>query len=67
MRLVHGSKGLFNVLHETYSLCKNNELFLYHLAKNATERQPPLGFFKHFLFEQDGRQRKGLDLKKTWY
>lgn len=65
MRLVHGSKGLFNVLHEdVLARCKNNELFLYHLAKNATERQPPLGFFKHFLLEQDGRQRKGLDLKK---
>ena len=64
-RLVHGSKGLFNVLHEdVLARCKNNELFLYHLAKNATERQPPLGFFKHFLLEQDGRQRKGLDLKK---
>lgn len=65
MRLVHGSKGLFNVLQEdVLARCKNNDLFLYHLAKNATERQPPLGFFKHFLLEQDGRQRKGLDLKK---
>ncbi len=65
MRLVHGSKGLFNMLQQdVLARSKNNELFLYQLAKNATERQPPLGFFKHFLLEQDGRQRKGLDLKK---
>lgn len=65
MRLIHGSKGLFNALqHDVLARCKNNPLFLYHLAKNATERQPPLGFFKHFLLELDGRQRKGLDLKK---
>jgi CBS domain-containing protein len=65
MRLVYGSKALFNVLHQdVLARSKNNQLFLYHLAKNATERQPPLGFFKHFLLEKDGRQRKGLDLKK---
>lgn len=65
MRLIYGSKALFNVLQQdVLARCKNNELFLYHLAKNATERQPPLGFFKHFLLELDGRQRKGLDLKK---
>jgi CBS domain-containing protein len=65
MRLIHGSKGLFNALQQdVLARCRNNQLFLYHLAKNATERQPPLGFFKHFLLELDGRQRKGLDLKK---
>ena len=65
MRLIYGSKALFNVLQQdVLARCKNNELFLYQLAKNATQRQPPLGFFKHFLLEQDGRQRKGLDLKK---
>ncbi|MFC4656331.1 putative nucleotidyltransferase substrate binding domain-containing protein [Rheinheimera marina] len=65
LRLVHGSKGLFNALQQdVLARAQGNELFSFHLAKNATERHPPLGFFKHFLLEQDGRQRKGLDIKK---
>ncbi|WP_337843310.1 putative nucleotidyltransferase substrate binding domain-containing protein [Rheinheimera sp.] len=65
LRLVHGSKGLFNALQQDVLVkAQGNELFLFHLARNATERQPPLGFFKHFLLEQDGRQRKGMDIKK---
>lgn len=65
VRVVHGSRSLFNVLQQDFlAKTQQNDLFLYHLAKNATDNSPPLGFFKHFLVEDDGLHKKGLDLKK---
>ncbi len=64
-RYIAGSQGLMNALHQDIlARAQNQGLFLYHLAKNALSHQPPLGFFKHFLLEHDGQQRRGLDLKK---
>ncbi len=64
-RLVAGSQGLFNALQQDIlARTPSQALFLYHLSKNALTNQPPLGFFKHFLLEPDGQQRRGLDLKK---
>ncbi|HET98571.1 MAG TPA: cyclic nucleotide-binding/CBS domain-containing protein [Desulfurivibrio alkaliphilus] len=39
------------------------ELFLYHLARNAMEARPPLSFFRNFIVEKDGQHRNALDLK----
>ncbi|MFH7321311.1 putative nucleotidyltransferase substrate binding domain-containing protein [Desulfurivibrio sp. D14AmB] len=39
------------------------ELFLYHLARNAMEARPPLSFFRNFIVEKDGEHRNSLDLK----
>jgi len=43
---------------------KNNPVFLAALSRNALYRTPPLGFFKDFVLEKDGRQRYSLNLKR---
>jgi CBS domain-containing protein len=43
---------------------KNNSGFLAALSRNAMNRTPPLGFFKDFVLEKDGRQRYSLNLKR---
>jgi CBS domain-containing protein len=37
---------------------------LYHLAQTALQRTAPLSFLRNFILEHDGKQKKGLDLKK---
>ncbi len=41
-----------------------NELFLGHLAKNATLNPPPLGFFNQLLVEKSGEHKDQFDIKK---
>lgn len=43
---------------------KSNAGFLAALSRNALNRTPPLGFFKDFVLEKDGRQRYSLNLKR---
>lgn len=43
---------------------KNNPRFLASLARNALGRTPPLGFFKNFVMEPDGRHGKSINLKR---
>lgn len=43
---------------------RKNPAFLAALARNALNRTPPLGFFKDFVVEIDGRQRYSLNLKR---
>jgi CBS domain-containing protein len=43
---------------------KNNPRFLASLARNALGRTPPLGFFKHFVMEPDGRHGQSINLKR---
>ena len=38
--------------------------FLSALARNALSRTPPLGFFKDFLVERDGKHKNSIDLKR---
>ncbi len=38
--------------------------FLFALARSALSRTPPLGFFKDFLVERDGKHKNLLDLKR---
>lgn len=38
--------------------------FLAYLARNALNRTPPLGFFKGFVMEQDGRHNNSINLKR---
>ncbi len=63
-RVVAGSQALFNALQSDILAASKQQLFIWQLAKNALSHQPPLGFFKHFILEQDGAKRRGLDLKK---
>ncbi len=65
LRVIEGSKGLFNALQQDIlAKTSNNALFLYHLAQTALQRSAPLSFLRNFILEHDGKQKKGLDLKK---
>ena len=43
---------------------KSNKRFLACLARNALNRTPPLGFFKNFVMEKDGRHNNSFNLKR---
>lgn len=43
---------------------KRNNRFLACMARNALNRTPPLGFFKNFVMEQDGRHKNSMNLKR---
>lgn len=65
LRVIEGSKGLFNALQQDIlAKTSGNALFLYHLAQTALQRTAPLSFLRNFILEHDGKQKKGLDLKK---
>jgi len=39
-------------------------LFLAALARNASNRTPPLGFFRNFVMEKDGKQNNTINVKR---
>ena len=43
---------------------RGNRKFLAAMARNALNRTPPLGFFKDFVLEKDGRHKNLMDLKR---
>ncbi|UZE96216.1 DUF294 nucleotidyltransferase-like domain-containing protein [Alkalimarinus alittae] len=43
---------------------KSNPRFLASLARTALNRTPPLGFFKNFVMEPDGRHGQSINLKR---
>lgn len=43
---------------------KKSPLFLACMARNSLNRTPPLGFFKDFVMEQDGRQNNTINMKR---
>ena len=43
---------------------RNSPRFLSCLARNALNRTPPLGFFKDFVMEKDGRHNNSINLKR---
>ena len=43
---------------------KSNPRFLASMARNALNRTPPLGFFKNFVMEPDGRHGQSINLKR---
>ncbi|WP_427976683.1 DUF294 nucleotidyltransferase-like domain-containing protein [Agarivorans sp.] len=43
---------------------RRNNRFLASLARNALNRTPPLGFFKDFVMEKDGKHNNSINLKR---
>ncbi len=43
---------------------RQSQRFLTYLARNALNRTPPLGFFRTFVMEQDGKQNDTFNLKR---
>ena len=46
------------------STAKTRPQFLACMTRNALQRTPPLGFFKDFVMENDGRQNNSLNIKR---
>lgn len=63
-RSIHGgnarAEGLRNVIS---ALAPHSPRFLGHLAAQAVERQPPIGFFRSFVLDRSGKHRASLDVK----
>lgn len=47
-----------------HQAAKQNDLFLFHLARAALERTPPLSMLRNFVLEQHADGESGVDLKK---
>lgn len=64
IRSVHGDSGLVAELQEHASTrALDNRIFRRFMAANVLRHQPPLGFFRRFVQEDDGSQSEGLNLK----
>lgn len=64
LRLVHGDDSLFNDLHrEVLSKTPQNRIFIAHMAANALQHRPPLGFFRKFVLIHDGEHDDTFDIK----
>ena len=64
IRPIYGDTILFEKLqHDILKQTQQNDIFLAALTRNAIQRIPPLGFFRNFVIERDGREVKGIDLK----
>jgi len=64
MRSIYGEQTLFEQLQNgVLQKTQDNDIFLAALTQTAIQRIAPLGFFKNFVIERDGREVKGIDLK----
>lgn len=62
---VHGrTEWADNLRASIASQARSNPRFLASMARNALLRTPPLGFFKDFVLEADGRHSAGINLKR---
>jgi CBS domain-containing protein len=65
-RSVHGGSARADSLRDAIrSLAPRSPRFLGHLATQAVERQPPIGFFRGFVLERGGRSQDSVDLKSA--
>ena len=62
---VHGDMSYAKALQELIATkAQSSQRFLSMMARNAINRTPPLGFFRQFMLEEGGRQRKTFNLKR---
>lgn len=63
-RWVYGKAWLSEALTEyIFEQIGKHKIFLNHLAKNALKTPPPLGFFRDFILEKEGKNADKFDLK----
>lgn len=61
---VHGEEYLVENLQDMIaSKARHNPRFLAAMARNTLNRRPPLGFFRTFVMETDGRQHNVINIK----
>jgi CBS domain-containing protein len=62
---VHGEERFVEELQDLIAIrAKASPRFLAALARNALGRTPPLGFFRTFVLEQDGRHNNSINIKR---
>lgn len=61
---VYGEEELSKQLSEhIFKKLKKNQRFFAYLGEDAVKNPPPLGFFRQFLIEDDGRHKDEFDVK----
>ena len=64
LRVLAGDPALFEqVFPAAVDLARHNQIFLAHLAANATRHSIPLGFFRRFVLLSNDEHHDTLDLK----
>ncbi|EZQ15685.1 cyclic nucleotide-binding/CBS domain-containing protein [Pseudomonas sp. G11-1] len=64
LEAVSGQTDFVEQLHELIATrASGNQRFLALLARNSLNRTPPLGIFRTFVMEQDGRQKNIINIK----
>ena len=62
---VYGEERFVESLQEIVSnKAAESPAFLAAMARNALNRTPPLGFFRDFVMEKDGRQNNSINVKR---
>lgn len=62
---VHGQQTLVVHLQDLIAeRAPRSPFFLAAMARNASNRTPPLGFFRNFVMEKDGKQNNTINLKR---
>lgn len=62
---VYGNNDLAETLRALIARkAKGNSRFLASMARNALLRTPPIGFFKEFVVEADGRHSRTINIKR---
>ncbi|MCC5859544.1 MAG: cyclic nucleotide-binding/CBS domain-containing protein [Ectothiorhodospiraceae bacterium] len=62
---VHGEEGFAVQLQDLVAeRATDSPLFLAAMARNALNRKPPLGFFRNFVMEKDGKQNNTINVKR---
>lgn len=65
LRCLYGEAALFDDLHASIlARTQTGRLFLTHMAANALNFRPPLGFFKSLVLEKQANGEKTLDMKR---
>lgn len=65
LEAVHGEERFVEQLQDLVAeRASRSPLFLAALARNALNRTPPLGFFRTFVMEKDGRHNNSINLKR---
>ncbi len=64
MKCLYGDSSLLDTLRkEILTMSQKNTIFLTHMAANALQYQPPLGFFRNLIFDKNDAHEEVLDLK----
>ncbi|PAU75238.1 DUF294 nucleotidyltransferase-like domain-containing protein [Halomonas salipaludis] len=62
---VHGEEAFVEQLQDLVARkASESPLFLAAMARNALGRTPPLGFFRTFVMEKDGKQNNTINIKR---